>query len=633
MRFLSLSCLSMLFVMASFPVLTDEVSDKVWKEERFNDIRSLVEQKKYDEAYTKLESMKIKSARVTKSHKEDLQLTSLMVEILLHQKKYKEAVSKLEVFSPKLNVKEEEKYFAILLQLGNVYLSQKNYVKANALFSKLIIREGERPINKIYAAECLGLSYMGAGEYKKAIRAFLFSQEIIKKYVISSKGINSTNIKQLSLRLEKNIELANEKKQSLAMKNSVVLAEEAFRLYEIAEDERRQGKHEEAIAHFSKVINMFPNILYAKVSKLKICQSLVDSGNYAEAKKQLLQSMDTSPVYDLYSGEVIFLLGRIALDNADLAEAMKWFAILDNWIKNVRKNDPLQKQFAQYGAFPGMKPLILKKKQATASSCLVNRITAPWYLNDLESRCAKHLGFLNFIDENKEAASKQYKRILELDKLVEAPDAGVFEVYKSEDFKNLTAGLARGAFYASNQDLTYYRTKKQIMAVLLGGFYYATKHYKKSEMIARRLLNNEYGTLNKAQQDYPQLLYASNVYWLRGQKKAYEEYLRVFDVLQGTPSELRAQYLAAKVAVDSKDQALRKEGVELWQELVVTNNEGNYVSQAWLGLALVYSESEKTMDKCLSILKNFPSFDKELKKTSQQYLAEFEGKLALKNNK
>ncbi|MCD4825518.1 MAG: hypothetical protein K8S55_13050, partial [Phycisphaerae bacterium] len=344
-------------------------------------------------------------------------------------------------------------------------------------------------------------------------------------------------------------------------------------------------------------------------------------------------------------GESLLLLGRYALEYVvDPILARKYFTNLDKWADETRESAKAKvaakakKAPAGIAKKKGHKPLkegetrrvsLLggqpKQERRTYNYQSLERChTSDWYLNGMQGQCARFLGFLHFVDGEKEKALAQYKRLAKLDS--EAARGGLFS-----DLSSLLWGLEHGYLYAYPQELKLYEGKQRL-GVLLADMYFCTEQFEKSAVLAKRMVDGELGALKGNARHYPQYLYADCIYHLYGHAAAFPEFVKVLKG-SGFPDGTnvfstvdRAAYAAGNIASSSWDMSLRKKGMKVLKKLAMADRKNKHVYKAKINYAISLIRCEGKLKEGIVMLKKFPSDDKALKKIANIYLKNLERK-------
>ncbi len=504
-------------------------------------------------------------------------------------------------------------WFDAYLQSGHAYLELSEYDKAAQIFDWLATSEnGKDLFRQALATEGAGRAFLLQKKYKDAVEAFRFAKKALAEYEKQAKYLGEearlAYIKSLRDRLGPQIAQAERDRD-------VELYTEAFVLYRDAERLRRvEHKYEEARKTYAVGYQRYPKSPYAEASRLYEIYCLEAMGARIEGVEKYLNSFYAKDAYGLYRGEALFALGRIAVERqVNEMKADRYFARLDAWIKEARKpGRKVEMPPIKAEAVPKASPPKSESKTdywgnlhrvEIKPGVVINRATSNWYLDDLEEQCAKFRGFILFTQGKNDLALKQYKRVLELDPTLS--DGHLIE--NPNDFTRLKWGAENGYLYAYPDDLKLYKDRLKF-AVLLGDFYYVTQRFEKALGIYQRLLDDEFGVLADAQEDYPQFGMATCLYRIKGRNEAFRAYKKVFERRDGTFSEDRALYAAGNVGRFLPEEARRDESVRYWQRLIDSKKDSEYALKAWIGMAIHIAEKGQK-GRAIDLLKGFPSKD------------------------
>lgn len=228
---------------------------------------------------------------------------------------------------------------------------------------------------------------------------------------------------------------------------------------------------------------------------------------------------------------------------------------------------------------------------------LIDEKTCSWYLPSLEASCAKFQGFLLFAQGKNKEALKQFQRIQELD-----PETKLDERTHPSDLTRLRWGAEHGYLYAMPEELALY-SGRQRFAVLLGDFYYVTQDFDRFHKIFRRLLDGEFGILSNDKIAYPQLAYATSVYWTESRTKAFDEYMKVIPY-KNTVSARRAT-IALGNLISHVDGERAKQGFSLLEKLASSEvSEWTYQARITLAAQLMAMPGQRS--KAVQVLKSIP---------------------------
>ncbi len=395
-------------------------------------------------------------------------------------------------------------------------------------------------------------------------------------------------------------------------------------------DRAKKQVEVEKLVHAEVPISPFSEA--ARINKLKCMLSL---GQARPALKGLEQFIAEDEL-GLYRGEALMIVSTMALDRFNFDEATKWLGKLDAWVVNARADNS---EWNFDNVLPGMRAAAKTvtdapkqetkmdfwgnvKKQPIAHGRLVNRKTCPWYLDDLEERCAKYLGFMKLAEGDGEAALEQFKRIIDLD-----PNASDGNLSTNpNDFTRLKFGCEKGYLTTYPQDLEKL-TKKQQMSMLYGDFLYVTQEFDRAIAVYQSVLDGRSGKLRPGREDC--VYQAIGMAHLRkgSRDKAIEYWEKSLKDAHGTFSEYRSAYAIMMVTRHSTDKKLLKRGQQLLQALADSNAGNQFTQKARITLAMDLAKAEK-VDEAKELLGTFKEEDGQHYALAQ-YLIKNDGHLVI----
>jgi tetratricopeptide (TPR) repeat protein len=512
-----------------------------------------------------------------------------------------------------------DKWSDAYLATGDAYLAKGDSYAALVLLDWMAGNAQGEPLAR--AAEACGRALLARKEYSKALDAFQFALRCAQEFCYEDADL----LKRIRDLIAKAKRLAD-----------IDLYGEDFVRYRDAERLRReQNKPAAARPIYLEIIQKWPEGPYAEASRLYAAKCLIEMGKVAEAAGELNAFRKADP-YGLYRGEAALELGRIALEHYVEPKAAKGcFLLLDTWLETVTKErkEPLniEKLAVREAAGKVTTPPQAEwgkadfwgnvKKNRIQPGQLVNRKTCPWYLDDLKEQCAMYLGFLCFVEGDKEGALASYKRILECDPETRRLDTSG----EWNDYSRLKWGAEHGYLYAYPQELKALPGERQRLATLLVDFHYITQHWDEARAMARRLVDGEFGMLKGPAREYPQYVYAATVFRTQGRDKAVPEYLKVLgnpDEAFKTFTQCRAAYAAANLGRESADEKMRAQSRALLVRLVQTRpaNSETYKARIVLAKDLV---QEGRRDEGLALLRTFPKDAGDYKALADYYVDKY----------
>jgi tetratricopeptide (TPR) repeat protein len=545
-------------------------------------------------------------------------IEGMVAEICRLDKQYTRAWKYVQAWSTKRG-QYDWNDFAAHLQAGELLRVRGQLDDALVLLDWLTARESKRAndsgnasVDVVFAAEATGRVLFALKRYKDALAAYQFAGQYARSQL--KDYTRDPPLKQLLARIN-----ANTKKTQRVI--DIERYGEAFVLFRDAERLRLQkDDHGKALPIYRKIIQRWPDSPFADAAGLYEALCLVQMRRYGQAEAKLRAFCEAKP-QGMWRGEALLELGRIALERrVDPDRAEERFAELDKWIAAVRKDD---KPWNYAQLIPGIKAaagqLVRPPQQEKMRDRwgnvkftkmqpgeLVNRKTAPWYLDNLEEQCAKFRGFLAFArpgEGNNEAAIAHYKRIPKLDPTITG--LGTLAT-NPNDYHRLMFGPQHGYLVAYPQELKLYKGRQRF-AVLLGDFYYITQQFGKATEICDRLLAGEFGRLTGKQQDYVHYLLGSVLYrgkWQAGgnsAKLAIKQWEKVLERQDGTWTEYRSAYVIGNIALMTSNKSLHQRGEAMLASLARSGERNEYTHKAKFALAASWLQSGRT-EEALAVL-------------------------------
>jgi tetratricopeptide (TPR) repeat protein len=248
----------------------------------------------------------------------------------------------------------------------------------------------------------------------------------------------------------------------------------------------------------------------AETARLYDAMCLEELGRDAEAVAEFKSVADAAPGGP-FVGEANVELARIALESDfDLESSDKLLQKMEDWLPGARRDASQQAPTTRPALAAVIKPPEQEETtdyfgnttdQPIAPGQLVDGSTCPWYLDDLAARCAKLHGFIYFAQGKKDKAMAEYKKIEQAN----LDEATAEAEGRWDDYRRLKWGADHGYLIAYPEELQLY-VGRQHLVVLLADFYFCTRQFSRSESLAHRLLENEFGSLSPGQQAYPHYL-------------------------------------------------------------------------------------------------------------------------------
>lgn len=399
---------------------------------------------------------------------------------------------------------------------------------------------------------------------------------------------------------------------------------------------REQVARARALAELTEELSPeVPVSPFSDASRLNRFKCLFGLGRGREALKEL-EAFIAEDELGLYRGEALMMVSTVAMDAMNLSVASRWLGKLDAWVVNARA-ESADWDFNEL--LPGIRAAAKKvtdapreetktdywgnvKAQPIALGQLVNRKTCPWYLDDLEERGAKYLGFIQLARGDGEAALKQFRRIIALDPHASDGDLST----NPNDFTRLKFGCENGYLTTYPQDLEKL-TEKQRMVMLYGDFLYVTQEFDRAIGVYQSVLDGRAGRLKPGREDC--VYQAIGMVHLRqgARGKAIEYWEKSLAEPQGTWSEYRSAYAIALISRHGSDKALVKRGQRLLRALAESKADNQFTQQARITLAMDLAKAGQ-LDEAKELLGAFKERDGQLYALAQ-YLMKNDGRLVI----
>ncbi len=515
-----------------------------------------------------------------------------------------------------------EAYFNAYFQTAHALLGINEAAEAAKLFEWIVGKENKGVLlNQVLAAEGLALAQVAMEQPCKAVDTLKFAIHNAKARNAKDKYEGG---KASMADILKRLEGRRGHMQYLC---DVSRFGPDYMAFKAADEKRHKGEHLEAYKAYQALIKEFPESPYADPSELHSASCMVALGGTKQAEQKLEALIWRKPE-GLYRGEAQYLLGKIAVDrHIDRDSAFEQFGKLQEWIAAIRKTP---KQAAWPDVRPAAKAVIQPDRTEKKTDFwgnvervrikpgqLVNHLTAPWYLDDLEERAMKYIGFLHMTDGDKEQAAAAFRRVLDLDPMTRALEA------KGEwnDFRRMMFGVEHGYLVAYPDELKLYSRKHRFI-VMLGDFYYITERFAESEDLFVDLINGKYGPLSNAQKDYCNLARANAMCWRKGRQAALPVYEAVLERREGTLTEFRAALAVALIRIHHNEPESRKKAVTLLEELIKSKADNEFVHGARITLARIHIANGRK-DQAIDLLKRMPDSTAAYKTMAEYYIREW----------
>jgi len=125
---------------------------------------------------------------------------------------------------------------------------------------------------------------------------------------------------------------------------------------------------------------------------------------------------------------------------------------------------------------------------------IINRDTAPWYLDSLRCECDKALGYIYFLKGDKNTALELAESVLKYDPM----ERNFHQEGEPNTYQRMLLCYKRGELYSPPEELAFFKDKL-LIAVRIGEFYYLQEEWQKCLSLRQDILDEKYGKLNKEQ--------------------------------------------------------------------------------------------------------------------------------------
>jgi tetratricopeptide (TPR) repeat protein len=521
---------------------------------------------------------------------------------------------------------------AYLLQ-ARIDLDASKTTDALRLFNWIATNENEKdPLLQVRAAIGVGECLECLGRPQAARRAWTFA---LGNLTTLRRAKPQTHTKSQAQTTDVLIKQVRQQLAGLTRADDAEpVSDKAFVLYRDAETLRlRRRNPAAALAKYVALQKKFPQTIYAEAAKLYGATCLVQIGtatSVAAARKLLLAWMKQGAEFDAYRGEAMLLLGRLELEHThNVHRAGRWFQSADQWIASVRNHrrdgrDTLNglrgvrpTTLASVRAPKTQRIMIAAQDRIDQPGQLINRQTAPWYLDDLEARCAAVRGLLLFIAGNDRDAMKHIERLPKLDPRF----GGKHVLTRSNPYTRLKFGVEQGHLIAKPVELARFNSQQQMM-ILLGDFYFITDRYDRCAAVHRQLASNK---LSSAQMDL--------VHYMQGlclfadgpgsqadrRQHAIKAMLKTLAKTDNTWAEHRAAFKIGQMSRQATDPALRHRGQQLLETLARSDRHTAYTHEARLMLSVDLIDSGQ-LTEARSLLRRIPARDKLWHQSAARFL-------------
>lgn len=228
-----------------------------------------------------------------------------------------------------------------------------------------------------------------------------------------------------------------------------------------------------------------------------------DAEDRAHALANLKRFCEEDPS-GLYRGEALLVIAQERLDANDRLSAAPWLDKLEIWIRATR-NQP-EKSEDLLGdlrpkVLPPASPWVGKPdafgrfaRLPLSPSWLVNEQTASWYLNELESQCAKNAGLVALLKGDNAKMKACWQRVAQLEPVL-APKSGK-AAFADKAKKPTPTEATRLAFAAKTGRILAYAGEEHLLdghpkgkeRVVYAEYLYVTGEFEKAVQELREVL-------------------------------------------------------------------------------------------------------------------------------------------------
>ncbi len=247
--------------------------------------------------------------------------------------------------------------------------------------------------------------------------------------------------------------------------------------------------------------------LVAEDEKALAFLKTLPTGKKAEKEGVIrLESFIKENEFGLYRGEAMLrLAGRAFEKELDLDKAFALYEKAGKWLDEVGKAnlDITKWTVPSKAAFvaappPGDKMITgwnnYLVKTPIKPEQIINRDTAPWYLDSLRCECDKSLSYIYFLKGDKEKALALSESVLKYDPM----ERKFHEEQDANTYQRMQFCYKRGELYAPPEELAFFKDKL-LLAVQIAEFYYLQEEWGKCLRLRQNILDEKYGRLNKEQ--------------------------------------------------------------------------------------------------------------------------------------
>lgn len=399
-------------------------------------------------------------------------------------------------------------------------------------------------------------------------------------------------------------EMQNARQKLSTRRDELVLGPE-YLAFRAADRARKQGESGEVYATlFKKVIDQYPTSLYVEPSLVGLAMGSLTARRNNNKWPAISTVASTTGRLgpSLYYGEYLFALGNYQFEYLlDLPAAEKSFAEVSKWVAVSRDRD-VQEMTQRFAELPervrsAATPAPAKQSQNALGQMvaarlepgqLINQVTCPWYLDDLDQNAMEHRAILLFCLGRSEEGKAIIARLIEAMATTNVP--GI-----AENIQHLMAiqwGLDHGYFYAFPEELANFPARVRPL-VILADYYLVCERYGKARTLYQRILAGDFGPVVASAGEACRLSLATCDFWLNGEKSGYKHYAQVFEEAKGDRVRLSAAIAMGNLCGHLSDPDAIKTSQRNLEKIVKTVPESELAMQARIILARLYLDTKQ----------------------------------------
>jgi tetratricopeptide (TPR) repeat protein len=247
-----------------------------------------------------------------------------------------------------------------------------------------------------------------------------------------------------------------------------------------------------ALEYYDAIIAKHPETVFAEAAGLYRAFCLVKLGRSAEAERDLERFIAARPM-GLYRGEALLTLGDVALQErwdpraarTRYEQALDWCGRVKGLQDGARLYAVPEKardQARAPGAWQTMQPSGVIARERMPPDAVINRDTAPWYLDRLQAELRYRLGFLDALAGNWDAALAHWRNVAEHDPLLaRAQQQRYFNTLRRLE------GAAKNRYFVGEDEENARIAERVRPAIWWADFCHMRERFDEAESLYRRL--------------------------------------------------------------------------------------------------------------------------------------------------